>query len=231
RASGTEEVDLEAMIKHGERAGEITLLPGDVLVIPQAKAEEVLIAGAVERPGPVNIRGVENRDILRLLTLAGLTTAADKTRICVFRGEQQIVINYKQLLEEGQLEKNIQLEPGDLVYVPSLDRVYVLGAVSSGGRAIPCPKEGIKLLDALVEAGGMSPTANPDDIHVVRPRPDGVTEHVEIQLGQVKKGKAPPALVLKPGDIVYVGSLKGPRFTWYSIREMLWSLGALRALF
>ena len=230
RPSGVEEVDLDALVKEGRRVGEVKLNPGDVLVIPEAPPEEILLAGAVTKPGPVDIRQVQKRDILRILTAVGLTEAADGTRVCVFRGDQQIIVNYKRILEQGDLKKNMDLQPGDLVYVPSLDKIYVLGAVGSGGRAIPCPDEGVKLLDALVRAGGLGQSADPNNIHIVRPRPDGTTEHVQVRLGDVKKGRVPPAIVLKPGDIVYVGARKRP-FSLSQLRTLLWTVTLLRNVF
>lgn len=227
---GTRELDLEALLEQGEKAAEVVLQPGDVLVLPEAAPEEVLLAGEVLKPGPLEIRKIKQRDVLRILTAVGLTPKGDGTRVCILRGERQIVVDYEAMLKEGELGRNVTLEPGDVVYVPSLDKVYVLGAVGQGGAAVPCPDTGLKVLDALVEAGGLNPQADPDEIHVVRPRPDGATEHVHLKMGDIRRGHLPALLTVKPGDIIYVAA-KGRPFDWRDVREILWTVAGLRSLF
>ncbi|MCD6352115.1 MAG: polysaccharide biosynthesis/export family protein [Armatimonadetes bacterium] len=226
---GSRKVDLKALIETGKGAEDLTLNPGDVLVIPEAAPQEVLIAGSVTRPGPVDISRMKQHDLLRVLTTVGLTPDGDGTRVCILRGDEQIVVNYKAMLEKAELGKNVALEAGDVVFVPPLDKVYVIGAVGAGGSAIPCPDEGLAIMDALIAAGGFNERANPNDVHVVRPRPDGSTEHVQVKLGDLRKGKAPVQIVLKPGDIVYVGA-RGKKFTWRDIGEILWTVGAVKTL-
>lgn len=227
---GTSELDLEALLEQGERATEVVLKPGDVLVLPEAAPEEVLLAGEVLKPGPLNIRKVKQRDLLRIVTAVGLTPKGDGTRVCVLRGDQQIVVNYEAMLKEADLTGNVTLEPGDVVYVPSLDKVYVLGAVGQGGTAVPCPDTGLKVLDALIQAGGLGQQADPDEIHVVRPRPDGSAEHVRLKMSEIRRGRLPSLVTLKPGDIVYVAA-RGRAFDWRDLRELLWTVAGLRSLF
>ncbi len=117
-----------------------------------------------------------------------------------------------------------------MVYVPDLQKVYVIGAVASGGAALPCQESGMKILDALVQSGGLGPNADPNQIHVVRPRPDGTTEHMQLRMGDVQKGKLPSMITLKPGDVVFV-AVKGERFTWQSFAQILWTLSSLRTIF
>ncbi len=223
-SSGTREINLKAVIEKGEQANEITLQPGDVLVIPELEPQEVLITGAVTKAGVLDITDMPSHDLLRVLTMVGLRPDSDATKVCILRDDEQIIVDYKAMLENAQLERNVELEAGDVVYVPSLENVYVLGAVANGGRALPCPASGISLLDALVKAGGMSQVADVNQVHVVRLRDDGKTEHVHVRLGDISRGKAPPKITLKPGDIVYVG-WRGRPIDWRNIREMLWTIG------
>ena len=88
----------------------------------------------------------------------------------------------------------------------------------------------MKILDALVMSGGLNASADPNGIHVVRPRPDGTTEHMQLRMGDVQKGKLPSMITLKPGDIVYVVA-KGQPFTWQNFAQILWTLSSLRTIF
>jgi polysaccharide export outer membrane protein len=227
---GSREVDLKALTEKGEKAATLEISPGETLVIPEAPEEEVLLAGAVQHPGPVDIRKLKQRDILRLITSVGLTPAGDPTRVVVLRGEKQITVDYQAILKDDATDQNIDVLPGDTIYVPDLQKVYVIGAVASGGAALPCQDSGMKILDALVQSGGLNPNADPNQIHIVRPRPDGTTEHVQLRMGDVQKGKLPSLITLKPGDIVYV-ALKGKPFTWQDIASVLWTASSLKTIF
>ncbi len=94
---GSRDVDLKALTEKGEKAAELEISPGETLVIPEAAPEEVLLAGAVSHPGPVNIRKLKQRDILRLITSVGLTQAGDPTRVVVLRGDKQFTVDYQAI--------------------------------------------------------------------------------------------------------------------------------------
>jgi polysaccharide export outer membrane protein len=226
---GSRDVNIKALKETGAGAADLQIGPGETLVIPEATPQEVLLAGAVTHPGPVDIHNLKERSILRLITSVGLTPAGDPTRIVILRGDKQLTVDYQAILKDAALDQNINIEPGDIIYVPDLQKVYVIGAVASGGAALPCQDQGMKILDALVMSGGLGPNADPNQIHVVRPRPDGTTEHMQLRMGDVQKGKLPTMITLKPGDIVFVG-IKGQPFSWQSFAQILWTLSSVRTL-
>jgi protein involved in polysaccharide export with SLBB domain len=228
-SEGSREVNLKAFIETGHLDEDLKLQPGDVLVVPEGEPEEVLLAGAVNRPGSIDISKLKKRDLLRIVTTVGIAPEGDMTRVCVLRGDEQIVVNYRAMLEDAQLDRNIELQPGDVLFVPPLDKIYVIGAVGGGGRAIACPDKGIALLDALVTAGGFNTEADPNQVHVVRMRPDGTSEHMQVKMGDISKGRTPADIVLRPGDIVYVGA-RGRKFSWQDVTSVLWTIGAVKAL-
>ncbi len=224
------EIDLQAYLDRGEKPAVAELKPGDVLVVPKQEPQEVLITGAVEKAGVLDLHTFPNADLLRVISVSGLSESADATRVTILRGDKQFVVNYRSILEEGRLDENVPLQSGDIVYVPDLGKVYLLGALRMGSRALPCPREGLGLLDALVAAGGLAPNANGEDIHIVRPRPDGTTEHIRVGMSMIKRGTLPGDITLRPGDVVYVG-YKGRPFSWRELRDMIWVIGGLVAMF
>ncbi len=224
---GARDIDLQSLIDKGERAEELKLYPGDILVVPEAAPQEVLLAGAVTRPGALDISKIKQRDLLRILTVIGLSENADGTRVCVLREGKQVVVNYRAILEDAALGLNVELEPGDVVFVPALDNVYVLGAVGQGGKVLPCPDEGLPLLEALIGAGGFGPESDLNQVHIVRPHSEGTTEHVQVKFGDIGRGYAPTDIVVKPGDIVYVGK-RGKRFVWRNLVELIWTISAIQ---
>ena len=86
------------------------------------------------------------------------------------------------------------------------------------------------IFEALVMAGSITERAHKDRIHLVRTRPDGTWEHVQLAM-QLERGIPMEPLELKPGDIIYVQvrGVKRPILT--QIRDALWTFGALKNIF
>jgi polysaccharide biosynthesis/export protein len=76
------------------------------------------VAGKVKRPGG----RYELRDGMRIVdaivTAGGFADYADQTRVAVVRGKQRHILNYREFLRGKNVEDNILLEDGDVIYVP-----------------------------------------------------------------------------------------------------------------
>lgn len=224
---GAVPVDLEGLIRRGEMQYNVTVNPGDVLLIPRAKPETVLIVGAVERAGVINIREEEQRDLLRLLTAAGPTEMADLSRTYVYRRDERIVVDMNAVMKQGAVELNLELEPDDIVMVPELKTIYVLGAVTASG-AFPLTED-MRLIDVISKVGSYQ-TGNLAQTTVIRTEPDGTTELIVRDMASMNRGVAPEELVLEEGDIIYVPP-RGKEFNWSSLRNVLYVVGALIGIF
>ena len=223
-------VNLEALWKEGDLAQNLLLSPGDVLVVPEAEPETIMVVGAVQQPGVLNIAQQKERDLLRIVTIAAPDPLrADLRRTTIYRNEQQLIVDLQAVMDEGRLEKNIDVEPGDVVMVPEKETLYVLGAVGRQGKI--AWERDMKILDALAQAGGVLPTARKNIISIVRTRPDGSWEHVPVSIGQLAIGIPPEPVVLKPGDIVYVPARGAKRPILTLIRDALWTVGGLINIF
>jgi len=83
-----------------------------------------------------------------------------------------------------------------------LTRVRVTGAVRTP-KSIP-HRQGMTVLDAVLEAGGINDFASPNGTKLYR-KVKGKTEVFEIELGDIlSKGKIESNYALKPGDVVTV---------------------------
>lgn len=220
-------VNLEALLKEGDLSQNLLLAPGDILVVPEAEPETIMMVGAVSKPGVLNIAHQKERDVLRIVTAAGPTPLADLRHVTIYRGEQQLVANLQAVMDEGKLEENIEVEPGDVVMVHKKETLYVLGAVGQQGRIAWEPD--MTIFEALVMAGSITERAYKDRIHLVRTRPDGTWEHVQTAM-QLEKGIPMEPLELKPGDIIYVQARGVKRPILTLIRDALWMFGALRSV-
>ena len=112
-------VDFVRLIRHGDMRFDIALQPGDYIHIPSGLSKEVYILGEVRAPALFAFR--ESMPMSRTLALAeGFTNDADLSRIHIVRGALHnptvIVANFEDVIN-GQAQ-DVQLEPGDVVYVP-----------------------------------------------------------------------------------------------------------------
>ena len=83
-----------------------------------------------------------------------------------------------------------------------LSRVRVTGAVRAP-RSIP-HRQGMTVLDAVLEAGGINDFASPNRTKLYR-KVKGKTEVFEIELGDIlSKGKIESNYMLRPGDVLTV---------------------------
>jgi len=83
-----------------------------------------------------------------------------------------------------------------------LSRVRVTGAVRTP-RSMP-HRQGMTVLDAVLEAGGTNDFASPNRTKLYRKVKDKA-EMFEIELGDIlKKGRLETNLLLRPGDVITV---------------------------
>mgnify|MGYP001820625618 FL=1 len=112
-------VDFVRLIRHGDMRFDIDLQPGDYIHIPSGLSKEVYILGEVNEPALFAFR--ESMPMSRTLALAeGFTVNADLSRIHIVRGalhNPTVIVSDFQKVVNGQAQ-DVQLEPGDIVYVP-----------------------------------------------------------------------------------------------------------------
>jgi len=95
------------------------------------------------------------------------------------------------------------LLPGDTIYIPKREPVYVIGQVAKQG-AIPVPvSHPLTVSKAISLAGGLTPFARHSRVRVTRRTPDGVKVFT-VDVGDVLMGKLDADVALRAGDMVYV---------------------------
>lgn len=213
QAAGLTPTLLEASIR--ER------LAKDYLVNPQVSVtvrefapRQVFILGGVAKPNGYALPPSERITLLQLISVAGgITDKAYKEYVQIVRsgpkGEREVVqislVEVEQAIAAGKGEADLELQPNDLVMIPSAARVvYVLGAVKEPGWfEIPADTRMTASM-AIARAGSYTKFAATGSIQVLRQKPDGSAEKLAVDLGDIVSGKLDADVVLKPGDVVWV---------------------------
>lgn len=163
--------------------------------VTEFASRPVQILGAVKKPGTYYLKG--NTTLLDVLTLAeGVTDeSAFELRI---QHKAPItttdVVKLEPLVATG--EGNLQLQPGDVIFVPRGPLVYVSGQVDSPGT-VPF-LDGLTMMQALNKAGGTTRSANLRSVFILR---DG--QRIKVNAKRILMGKAAD-VTLFPDDHLLV---------------------------
>jgi polysaccharide export outer membrane protein len=192
------------------------------IVISEYHSLQYYISGAVGSPGLYEMKS--RATLLELIAKAGGVsgkygniayilhpsynhTASKKENQNPFSDKDPLKINLNKLLDKGDMSQNIDLQSGDVVYIPllssqnlSASKVYVEGEVKSPG--VFTYQEGLTALNACIMAGGFSKFAAPNRTRIIRQKGDKQII-IKINLNDVKKGKIPDAEI-KPGDRIHI---------------------------
>jgi polysaccharide export outer membrane protein len=179
------------------------------IFLAESVSSAVSVQGAVRTPGSYSLRG--GGTLLEILGSAGGVTPDRGARILIIRGsesgeQEAIEINATRLIDEGDVEQNMGLLPGDIVVVPVARRlrIYVTGAVRNPGAVEYSSSEGITVLQGITAAGGPNERANLKKITIKRRDRDGREETISVNVKRIQNGKDPD-LSLEPNDTVVVG--------------------------
>jgi polysaccharide biosynthesis/export protein len=129
-------INLNELMESGNATNNIVLQAGDVVTVPHAGI--VYVLGAVSRPGGFILANDRSQmTTLKLLALSGgLNSTAKKDHAVIIRkdnlGQQhQIPVDLKKVMD--RTTEDVQLQPSDILYVPSsLAKQAMLRAVEVG---------------------------------------------------------------------------------------------------
>jgi polysaccharide export outer membrane protein len=142
--------------------------------------------------------------LLQLLCQIEDIRKADLKKAYVQRGGKKVREDFTKLFISGNTAEDISIEPNDVIYIPlNIDKnVYVMGAVNM-------PKfieyrEGITVMEAILDAGGFTKFASPNDTIIYRKENNrDVSLTVKVKR-LMYDGDLTQNVLLKPGDYVVV---------------------------
>lgn len=172
------------------------------IYLKEQQGQKVTLVGAVKKPGTYDYPA--RRRLLDALALAeGFDDKAGKT-VQVRRAEEDpskpttYVVDMDQLIQAGRTELNLEIKSGDVIYVPEAGTVYVDGAVKKpGSYAI---KKQMVVNEAIAAAGGLTMTAEPNDIKLVRYMEGGKREVVQLTAENLQTSQ----VTIQDRDLIFV---------------------------
>lgn len=117
-------------------------------------------------------------------------------------------LNLKKLLE-GDAETNRAVRPGDVLFVPDSDMVFVAGEVLKP-NAYPL-REGLTFTQALALAGGPTRLAKNGDIRIVRTEPGKPRVIIPVDIKAIQANRAEDPLMFA-NDVIEVPNSAGKTF-------------------
>ena len=118
-------INIWDVIFKGDMSQNVVLEDGDVITVPELAlfGERIYVFGEVNRVGVFSFKS--SRDLLAAVANAGgytSTAVIEETRIIRGFGKLEIPVvisaNLKNIFEKGMISENVELEDGDVVYVP-----------------------------------------------------------------------------------------------------------------
>lgn len=118
------------------------------------------------------------------------------------RAPTELAENIKRQLSSYIRDPSVVVTVTEMRSNEFVSRVRVTGAVRTP-RSMPY-RQGMTILDAVLESGGLNDFASPNRTKLYR-RLKGKTEVFEVELGDIlNKGRLETDLLLRPGDVISV---------------------------
>jgi polysaccharide export outer membrane protein len=183
------------------------------------RSQPVSVAGNVNTPGVVQLRG--NRNLMEVISQAGGLRPDAGDTVLITRnlsegaipvsgafpdstGKYSVAhIDIRAVMSGKDPEGNIVIKPHDVITVPRARMIYVLGNVTKPGGFVLTDNESMSVTKAIAMAGGWDKTAALTSARVLRASGGAEREQIPANVKKIMQNKAPD-LELRPDDILYI---------------------------
>ncbi|MBN1932936.1 MAG: polysaccharide biosynthesis/export family protein [Desulfobacterales bacterium] len=177
--------------------------PWVVIEVSEFKSQPLYLLGQFNAPGTYYMD--RPLKLLEGVSLAkGLKDAANLSGARLIRTEKTIPVDLYRILQQGEIDQNIWLQPGDTIFIPDNknQNVFVFGAVQKPG-SVTMPDGRLNLAQALAVAGLNGAGDNEEHIRIIRSFSATRGELIVVDMRQILKGYTLPFNLVE-GDIIYV---------------------------
>jgi polysaccharide biosynthesis/export protein len=193
--------------------------PQVTVQVSDFRSQPVSVAGNVNAPGVVQLRG--NRNLMEVISQAGGLRADAGDSVLITRnlsegaipvpgaftdptGKYSVAhINIRDIMSGKNPQGNVFIKPHDVITVPRARMVYVLGNVTRPGGYVMTENETMSLTQAVALAGGWAPNAKLGGARILRASGGAEREQIPANIKKIMENKEPD-LEMRPDDILYV---------------------------
>jgi len=174
------------------RSGRYVVNPEVNVSIAQVNSRQVSVLGNVNKPGryPLDAINVRLTDVLA--TAGGVAGTGSDMVTIVSTGNRKTDVDLAAMFRNGDLTKNVELQPGDTVYVHRAPMVYVYGEVQKGGAYRVEPH--MTVMQAIALASGITPRGTDRGVKLSRRDANGNVRKIDVALTDP----------VQPDDVIYV---------------------------
>jgi polysaccharide export outer membrane protein len=188
------------------------------------RSQAVSVAGEVNTPGVVQLRGTRN--LMEVISMAGglkpdagdgvlITRSLSQGSIPVAgasvdaTGKYSVAqVDIHAVMGGQHPQGNILIKPHDVITIPRARMIYVLGNVGKPGGYVLSGNETMSVTQAIALAGGWDKTAALGEARILRAGGGEEREQIPANLKKIMENKAPD-LQLRPDDILYLPNSMG----------------------
>jgi polysaccharide export outer membrane protein len=205
KVGGVTIAEAQAKLQQSFRDAGVLKNPQVSIDVAQFPSTSVTVMGEVQFPGRVQL--LSPHSLLEVIGLTGGETsfAGDEVelrRANAEAGASSTTYHYGKG-SNGDVIRNVMVNPGDTVIVKRAGIVYVLGAFTRPG-GYPMQEDGaLNVAEAISLAQGTLMQAKTGGLRVVRHEADGKLVDIPVSYNKIMDGKEVP-MTLMAGDIVYV---------------------------
>jgi len=185
-----------------EKLKAVVRKPVVTVAVTEITNNKVYVFGGGVKAGVFTLN--QRMTLLQLLCQLEDVRKADLQNAYLMRGKLKLEEDFTKLYLKGDVDQDIVIEPNDIIYIPMRgdSYIYVMGAVTT-----PKPIEyhdGITVMEAILNAGGFTSFANPDDTVIYRKdKKNDVTINAKLKR-LMNNGDLSQNVTLRAGDYVLV---------------------------
>ncbi|KAF0221857.1 MAG: polysaccharide export outer membrane [Geobacteraceae bacterium] len=185
-----------------EKLAKFVKKPIVTVIVGGITNNKIYVFGGGVPPGVINLPG--RTTLLKFLIRFGSFKGIDLEHSYLLREGKKLSVNFYDLLIKGDLSKDVMLQAEDILYLPDneANKIYLMGAINTPKYIFY--RQGVKILDAILEAGGFTKFAKENSVLILRKGPNE-REEITVKIKDLMKdGDISQNIDLMPGDFVIV---------------------------
>ncbi|MGQ0749532.1 MAG: polysaccharide export protein EpsE [Betaproteobacteria bacterium] len=177
------------------KRGKFLLNPQVHVATTEVRSRQVSVLGQVNKPGRYALDETSAK-LTDILALAGGVNplGADTVSVVLNRNgkAQKMEIDVAEMVRSGDLSKNIDLRPGDTIYVQRAPTFYIHGEVRRAGSYRY--EDSMTVMQAISLGGGLTERATERGINISRRGPNGQLQRMDVTLTDR----------IRPDDVIHI---------------------------